>query len=213
VDLTKAKAEGFLVSFVEIISPSTEIVPQPKEGYRVIFLAFLLRGFSLHAHEFLHGLLFVYGVQLHQLTPNSILHIACFVTLCEAFLGINPHWGLWKCLFHLYRNVSKDEIHDLGGTIVSVRSKSKYLKFEMAESFQIWRQKWFYIKDYKSYEFDEYGLAPFDLAKILTKLKSWDALPSETEAGEIKPLLAQILELKNAAKKELNGTQLMVFFL
>jgi hypothetical protein len=56
-----------------------------------MFLAFLLRGFSLPAHEFLHGLLFVYGMQLHQLTPNSLLHIVCFITLCEAFLGINPH--------------------------------------------------------------------------------------------------------------------------
>jgi hypothetical protein len=57
----------------------------------------------------------------------------CFVTLWEAFLGINPHWGLWKFLFHLRRNASKDEIHDLGGDIVSVRSEAQYLKFEMAE--------------------------------------------------------------------------------
>jgi hypothetical protein len=105
-DLTKANAKGFLVASVEIIITGTETIPQPQEGYWVMFLTFLLRGFSLPAHEFLCGLLFVYGVQLHQLTPNSILHIACFVTLCVAFLGINPHWGLWKCLFHLHRNVS-----------------------------------------------------------------------------------------------------------
>jgi hypothetical protein len=53
-------------------------------------------------------------MQLHQVTPNSILHIACFITLCEAFLGIDPHWGLWKHLFHVRRNVSKEEIHDVG---------------------------------------------------------------------------------------------------
>jgi hypothetical protein len=58
-------------------------------------------------------------------------------------------------------------------------------------------------------------LAPFDPTKSLKKLKSWDALPSEAEdeAEEIKPLLTRILDLKNAAKKELSGTQLMVFFL
>jgi formate dehydrogenase maturation protein FdhE len=83
----------------------------------------------------------------------------------------------------------------------------------MAESVQNWRQKWFYIKDQKFAEADEYGLTPFDLAKLLTKLTSWDALLSEAEAEEIKPLLARIQELKNAAKKELNGTQLIVFFL
>jgi hypothetical protein len=100
-------------------------------------------------------------VQLHQLTPNSILHIAYFITLCEAFMGINPHWDLWKCPFYLCRNVSKEEIHDLGGAIVSVQSEAQYLKFEMAESVQNWRQKWFYIKDQKSSESDQYGLAPF----------------------------------------------------
>jgi hypothetical protein len=48
-----------------------------------IFFDFILHGLALPAHEFLRGLLFVYGVQLHQLTPNSILRIACFITLCE----------------------------------------------------------------------------------------------------------------------------------
>jgi hypothetical protein len=157
-----------------------------------MFLAFLLRGFSLPGHEFLHGLLFVYGMQLHQLTPNSLFHIACFITLCEAFLGINTHWGLWKHLFHLRPNATKDEIHDLGGTIVSVRSKSQYLAFEMAGLVQGWRKKWFYIKDQRSSKADEYGLAPFDVDKGLTKLTSWDALPSDAEAEEIKPLLAHI---------------------
>jgi hypothetical protein len=56
----------------------------PTSGFRVMFLAFLLRGLSFPAHKFLRGLLFVYGVQLHQLTPNSILHIAYFITLCES---------------------------------------------------------------------------------------------------------------------------------
>jgi hypothetical protein len=60
----------------------------------------------------------------------------------------------------------------------------------MAELVQGWRQKWFYIKDKKSLETDEYGLAPFDAAKGLTKLSSWDTLPSDAEAEEIKPLLA-----------------------
>jgi hypothetical protein len=83
----------------------------------------------------------------------------------------------------------------------------------MAESVQNWRKKWFYIKDQKSCESDEYGLAPFDPAKGLTKLKYGDALPSKSEVEVIQPLLARILELKNAAKRELNGTQLMVFFL
>jgi hypothetical protein len=83
----------------------------------------------------------------------------------------------------------------------------------MAESVQGWRQKWFCIKNQKSSKADEYRLAPFDANKGLTKLTSWDALPSDAEAEEIKPLLAHIEELKNAAEKELTGTQLIVFFM
>jgi hypothetical protein len=119
-DLAKARKEGFLAESAEVVFPSTEVIPTPQPRFRVMFLAFLLHGLSLPAHKFLCGLLFIYSVQLHQLTPNSILHIACFITLCEAFLGINPHWGLWKYLFCLYPNASKEEVHDFGGAIISV---------------------------------------------------------------------------------------------
>jgi hypothetical protein len=123
-DLKKAKKEGFLSESAEVIFLRDEAVPTPPAGYRVMFLAFLLRGLSLPAHEFLCGLLFMYGVQLHQLTPNSLLHIACFITLCEAFLGIDPHWIHWKYLFRLRPSGSLAEIYELGGAIVSVQSES-----------------------------------------------------------------------------------------
>jgi hypothetical protein len=99
-----------------------------------MFLAFLLRGLSLPAHEFLRGLLFVYGVQLHQLTPNSILHIACFVTRCESFLGIEPHFLLWRSIFRLCPSVSLSNKPELGGAVVSVRPEAQYLEFSMAAS-------------------------------------------------------------------------------
>jgi hypothetical protein len=132
-DLKKAKKEGFLPASVAVVFPRDEVVPTPSAGYRVMFLAFLLRGLSLPAHEFLRGLLFVYGMQLYQLTPNYLLHIACFITLCEAFLGIDPHWVLWKFLFCLRPTGSLTEIPELGGAIVSVRSESHYLEFKMAQ--------------------------------------------------------------------------------
>jgi hypothetical protein len=89
----------------------------------------------------------VYGMQLHQLTPNSILHMACFITLCETFLGVDPHWGLWKQIFYLRRNASKEEVHDVGTAIISVHVEAQYFKFKMADSIQNWLTKWFYVKD------------------------------------------------------------------
>jgi hypothetical protein len=64
-DLAKAKKEGLLATDTPIVFPGTERIPKPPSGHRVIFLAFLLHGLSLPAYEFLRGLLFVYGVQLH----------------------------------------------------------------------------------------------------------------------------------------------------
>jgi hypothetical protein len=56
-----------------------------------MFIAFILWGLSFPPHPFLRDLLYVYVIQLHDLNPNTILHLACFVMLCECFLGIKPH--------------------------------------------------------------------------------------------------------------------------
>jgi hypothetical protein len=93
-DLSKVLGDGLIADGDQVIFPSTERILKPPSGFRVMFLDFLLRGLSFPAHELLRGLLFVYGVQLHQLTRNLILHIAYFITLCESFLGIVPHFLL-----------------------------------------------------------------------------------------------------------------------
>jgi hypothetical protein len=61
-EVEKATADGLIAAQDSIKFPSTERIPKPSSGYWVMFLAFLLRGFSLPAHKFLCGLLFVYGV-------------------------------------------------------------------------------------------------------------------------------------------------------
>uniref|UniRef100_A0A8R7TD03 Transposase (putative) gypsy type domain-containing protein n=1 Tax=Triticum urartu TaxID=4572 RepID=A0A8R7TD03_TRIUA len=65
-------------------------MPPPRLWDRAIPTSFILRGLSFPLHEFFHGLLLFYGVQLHHITPNGVLHIACFIALCECFLGIQP---------------------------------------------------------------------------------------------------------------------------
>jgi hypothetical protein len=177
-----------------------------------MFLAFLFCGLSLPAHKFLRGLLFAYGVQLHQLTPNTILHIACFVTLCESFLGIEPHFLLWRSIVRLRPNVALSRKPELGGAVVSVRPEAQYLEFSMSASVQGWRTKWFYIKDRKASPEDEYGLAPFDAFKELKKLASWDSPPSDAKMEQIAPLLTRIQALKGGKGGALSGIQLMAFF-
>ncbi|KAK1626182.1 hypothetical protein QYE76_000497 [Lolium multiflorum] len=101
-DINKLRALGFIsASEDDIRLPGAVSRPKPPKGFTVMFVAFLFRGLSLPAHEFLRSLLFFYGIQLWQLTPNSILHLSIFITVCEAFLGIDPHWGLWRKIFYV----------------------------------------------------------------------------------------------------------------
>lgn len=76
-----------------------DTVPKPRTGETVVFGPFFERGFSVPTHAFFRRLLDYYGLQLHHLNPNGILHISIFITLCEAYLGIEPHLGMWKWLY------------------------------------------------------------------------------------------------------------------
>jgi hypothetical protein len=66
----------------------------------VIYVPFLICGLALPISPFFRGLLDFYRLNLTHLNPNSILQVSVFVHLCEAFLGVLPHFGLWKYLYH-----------------------------------------------------------------------------------------------------------------
>jgi hypothetical protein len=71
------------------------LAPSSLAGEVILIAAFYERGLSLLPSIFLRGLLLLhYGLKLHHLTPSGVLHIAAFVTLCEAFLGLLPHFML-----------------------------------------------------------------------------------------------------------------------
>ncbi|KAK1695111.1 hypothetical protein QYE76_011808 [Lolium multiflorum] len=84
-DMNLLKRLGFTKKKDALRFPHEESYPSPPMEYRVSFVDHLIRGLSPPIHEFLRGLLFVYGLQLHQLTPNSILHVSIFITLVILF--------------------------------------------------------------------------------------------------------------------------------
>jgi hypothetical protein len=75
-------------------------VPTEDTHESVIYVPFLIRGLALPISPFFRGLLDFYHLNLTHLNPNSILQVSVFVHLCEAFLGILPHFRLWKYLYH-----------------------------------------------------------------------------------------------------------------
>ena len=67
-----------------------------RKGTNMLFSFLMFFGASVFLFLISSGASFsIRGVQVHHLTPNSIFHISIFVHLCEAFLGIEPHFDLF----------------------------------------------------------------------------------------------------------------------
>ena len=75
-------------------------MPSPSDGEYVVLGAHVERGFSPPGHPFLRVLLGYYGLRFHDLAPNSLLHVAAFIFLCEVYLKIAPSLNLWLEFFH-----------------------------------------------------------------------------------------------------------------
>jgi hypothetical protein len=120
-------------------------------GYVVVRAAFYERGFGVPSHWFLHSLLQFYGLELHHLTHLVILHIATFVTLCEAYMAIEPHFDLWSYLFYARLQQGPDtETMALGYVDLHLRSGSRndpYLCLPMSDPPVGWRKAWFLLRN------------------------------------------------------------------
>ncbi|KAK1652144.1 hypothetical protein QYE76_069949 [Lolium multiflorum] len=187
-DMNLLKKLGFAKKKDALRFPHEESYPSPPMEYRVSFVDHLIRGLSPPIHEFLRGLLFVYGLQLHQLTPNSILHVSIFNTLCECFLEVQPNWALWKRIFCLRRNGSHGVAYNIGG-VVSVLLR-RLLRRQIpipskggAEVVVCARRKLDSV---------EYNIAPFDGKTKILRRRSWDAEATEEEKLATEALMTRI---------------------
>ncbi|KAK1680965.1 hypothetical protein QYE76_041813 [Lolium multiflorum] len=137
--------------------------------------------------------------RLHQPTPNSILHVSIFITLCECFLGVQPNWALWKRIFCLRRNGSHNVAYNIGGVVICVRSDVEYFDVKFPDSVQGWRKKWLYIHEESSNPVEE-NIAPFDGEAKILRRRSWDAEATEAEKLETEALMTRIHELQNTRR-------------
>jgi hypothetical protein len=63
---------------------------------QAVFGSFFERDFNLPAGDFFRGLLYYYRMELVHLVPNSITVVSTFIHFCEVYLGIPPHFTLWR---------------------------------------------------------------------------------------------------------------------
>jgi hypothetical protein len=87
-------------------------------------VVFYERGFGVLSHRFLRSLLQHYVLELQNLTPCMILHIPAFMTLCETYMGIDPHFDLWNQFFRVQRLQDPDaEMLVSREVVVQVKSR------------------------------------------------------------------------------------------
>ncbi|KAK1647617.1 hypothetical protein QYE76_065422 [Lolium multiflorum] len=146
---------------------------------------------------------------INQLTPNSILHISIFITLCECFLGTHPHWGLWKRIFYLRHNNSRNVVYNVGSVCIYVRPDIDYFDVKFPDSVQWWRRRWLYVQD-ECKNSQEYGIAPFEGAEEILNADPGTQRPAEEKAG-YEALMKRIHQLQNTHGEELSAPPSSIF--
>ena len=139
-EIKDLRSAGYLAATIAHRLPTKgQIIPTPEPGERVIFLRHFLRGLGFPLHPFVWGLMFYYGLDFHDLAPNSFLHISAFIVVCEALLRIPPHFGLWLKVFNLKPKVVDRQHVDYGGPMVSKLPNAVWPKGAFLETVKVWQ--------------------------------------------------------------------------
>jgi hypothetical protein len=115
-----------------------------------VYVPFLIRRLALPISPFFCVLLDFYELNLTHLNPNSILQVGIFVHLCKDFLGILPHIGLWKYLYHYRHGMAGGQHQPVGGASLELRRgrKVEYLDIALKDSIKGWHLEWFVMENH-----------------------------------------------------------------
>ena len=136
-------------------------------------------------HPFLRKLLHYYGIALCHLNPNSILHLVIFINLCEAYLGIDAHFNLFRYFFCL-KPFSGSGAPKVVGCVYLVLwdgMASECITVPLNSSMKGWNARWFYTKNWEpsiSAEIDQ----------LAVPNANWTARPSSEEMNQVEELLS-----------------------
>ena len=118
-DITKLRAARYLTpEILHRLPVQGQVIPTARSGERVVFVSHFLCGLGFALNPFVQGLMFYYGLDFHDLAPDSILLISTFIITCEAFLRTPPHFGLWLKTFDVRPQVTDGEQAECGSVIV-----------------------------------------------------------------------------------------------
>jgi hypothetical protein len=167
-------------------------VPKEDTHESVVYIPFLIHSLALPISPFFRDLLDFYDLNLTHLNPNSILQISVLVHLCEAYLGILPHFGLWKYLYHCRPEMAGGQHQLVGSASLEMRHgrKTEYLDIPLKDSIKGWCLDWFIMENHGK------SLPPRSGRQPDVRNPSWIESPTDLEITEAKVLLAEICLLK-----------------
>jgi hypothetical protein len=140
------------------------------------------------AGDFLRRLLHFYRIELVHLAPNSITIISTFVHLCEAYLGIMPHFHLWRHFFQL-KKTGKGVVVGSVGFMLRQNMKSEYIDLTLPNNTTSWKQGWFYLDNPTPTLKERTG-------QTLIPYPEWTNQLASRDMEELKPLLDDLEQLK-----------------
>jgi hypothetical protein len=205
-NLNKLVSEGLLQekNLSNWRSSFREPFPMENVDEIVTFFHFAERGLALPTCSFFRGLLYYYGIELHHLNPNFICHISIFIHFCEAFLGIEPHWDLFRFLFRVKPQPTMKKLAVVGGAGIQLRQQAgeKYLSYKFPSNLPGWKNQWFYIENHAPQ-------LPTKSSRPPVVRGEWNLEPSGMEMIQVRELLEAIEAQK---KKGVTGASVMFSF-
>jgi hypothetical protein len=195
-DLLALLNSGFIQEKEVDLWRATSGDPYPMEKAEdevPMFARFVERGLALPASDFFKGLLRYYGIEYLNINPNGIFHIAVFVHFCEAFLGIKPHWILFRMFFRVKPQPSANNPRVVRGAGIQMREDAaeQYLSYKLIDSNADWKARWFYITNHHP------GL-PKPSGRQPRHRYWWNTEPTMQEGIQLPELLARIKVLREA---------------
>ena len=153
---------------------------------------------------FLEAVLAFYQIQLLHLHPNSVLILAVFAYLCEAYLGLEPTVGLFRC-FYALRNTAKIErsgcvsfriMDGMGSVHIPMSWSEGKAVTSVTKKMDDFRHRWFFVgveqpcaflevPDAPPLKNSHWGKAPFDGAKNASLMGRLSFLREEGLTGQI----------------------------
>ena len=139
-NIMKLREAGYLAADIAHRLPDAgQIVPTLEPHERVVFLTHFVCELGFLLHPFVRGIMYYYGIDFHDLSPNSFLNISTFIVVCEAFLRISPHFGLWLKIFNVKPKVVNGEHAECGGAMVSKMPKVTWPTGTFNDSVKEWK--------------------------------------------------------------------------